>query len=372
MRDAESILDQMISLGKETLSAEVVRKALGLIDLEVYFQFTDIIKSKNSAKVLDYARSIFTTGHDLVDYVHGLQEHIRNFLLVKTLKDTQLLDVSDYYKKLYEEKVTSLEEKDLIHYLQILIDAEQHIKFSAFPELDLEMLLLRIVHKPPSTSLEEILALIEKMKRGFGLDSNENKHHLQTEIDQSNRPMAQSDSKSASQENTVKEEVSKTTRKNFSSLEGTLKNLTGLKKQVNKTQSKEKLPPDIDLSALKEKWTEIINRVRTQKIALGAFLEEGIPFRLDKSHLIIAYDKKASFHQEHVQKNSKVIEEILKKDFMLPLRIGFQTIDFESEGIERIPRTPEEILEDIKNKEPIIKKIIEVFDLDESSHTDQS
>jgi DNA polymerase-3 subunit gamma/tau len=166
MRDAESILDQMISFGIENLTVKHIRESLGLIDQEIFFEFTDLLAEKNTASILRFSKKIFSSGHDLIDFLHGIQEHFRNLLLTAALGDGKQLEVADHLKQRYEQAAKSYKDIDLIHYLHILGDAEQSVKFSFFPELTLEMLLLKMAYKPSHVQLEEILAYLEKIKSG--------------------------------------------------------------------------------------------------------------------------------------------------------------------------------------------------------------
>ena len=372
MRDAESILDQMISLTSDKLTADLVRNSLGLISQEIFFDFTELLLKKETAKILQYANSIFSSGYDLIDFLHGLQEHFRNFLIANSLKNTNLIDVADHLKKRYLEEASQFNELDLIHYLNILSESEQALKYSFLPELTLEMTLLKLTHKPASIQLEEILSFLEKnkftpdlLKTGSGSSSLSSSHPpLQDKQDTRkstdiNRSLPTSSSESPDHTVTIAQ------KDGFSGLGSTLEQFQKLKK---KSFSEQIQSPELNLvlSDIQDKWSAIVERVRSYKIALGSFLQEGIPYQTEKGRLIIAYDRHTAFHMEHVEKNSKIIEGILKNDFNLPIQIGFKSIDFKTEGIVQVPRTPEEILEDIKNKEPIIRKIIDVFDLDQT------
>jgi len=377
MRDGESILDQMISFSDGKLSVEQVRLSLGMIDQDVYFNFTDLLKKKDTAEVLKYADQIISSGHDLVDFIHGLQEHFRNLLLVSALQDSKLLDVTDYYAKRYESDAASFNERDLIHYIHIISEGEQELKFSTFPQLALEMLLLKITHLPPSEKLEEILALIEKLKENPEISISQNtapttrqeqpkpdtKASATNPADRAsqhdaNIPELKSSPGPAVSGNRVGEELGR--------VEKRWNEFKKLDQKATPTENEES-EVTIDLSAVAAKWPEIVEKVRSQKIALGSFLQEGVPYKVDEGKLLIAYDKQSEFHREHVEKGRKLIEEIMKTDFNLPIHLDFFTMDFKKEGIAKQPRTPEEIIQDIKNKEPIIRKIIDMFDLDENS-----
>ncbi len=376
MRDAESILDQMISMGGNKVTVEQIRESLGLIDQEVYFEYTQLLNNLDSSEILKYANKVFSSGHDLIDFLHGLQEHFRNFLLAKALQDTKLLDVSDYYKDKYKKESQKFSEKDLIHYLQIVTDAELRVKFSVFPELEIEMLLLKLAHKPPSVKLEEIITYLEKLKQKKMSPVSPVNKPADTLINGSIQNNYSDTKKRHSYPTPTAEEnklqkksnlpVTNDTNKGFQNLAGTLEDYQNISKTNITENSNLEKAIQIKLSDIKSKWSNVIEKIRSQKIALGAFLEEGIPYQIEKNKLIIAYDKNASFHQEHVEKNARVIENIVKEEYKQPVKIGFKTIDFQQEGIQKQPRTPEEVLDDIKNKEPIIRKIIDVFDLDES------
>ncbi len=384
MRDAESILDQMISFSDGKLAIEQVRESLGLIDQEVYFEFTDLLKSKDTAKIMLYANKVIATGHDLIDFLHGLQEHFRNFLIVSSIGDSNLLDVADFYRERYEKNADLFSERDLIHFLSLLNDAEQDIKFSNFPQFSLEMLLLKLAFKPSSEAVEEILAFIEKLKQnpavlsaGSGPKNSGGTASGGAEYasEKASKYAAGSTSENENKQTNTQQEYPTTSQtqpeavsNEFGPLAKTLSRFESLKKKV-KTEAVEPNRPEneIDISDIKRKWPAIVEKVRAQKIALGSFLQEGIPVNTQGNKVIVAYDNSASFHKEHVEKNHVVIEEIIKNEFQLSVRLNFTTIDFKEQGIEQQPRTPEEILEDIKNKEPVIKKIIEAFDLNDLS-----
>ncbi|MBN2366490.1 MAG: DNA polymerase III subunit gamma/tau [Calditrichaeota bacterium] len=372
MRDAESILDQMIAFSSGDLTVEQVRSSLGLIDQEVYFEFTDLFHDKDSAAVLKYASQIVSSGHDLIDFIHGLQEHFRNFLLTVALKSTKILDVADHFKKRYEEMAAGFTDRDLIHHLQILGEAEQQLKYSSFPELTLEMILLKLVYKPASVDLEKLLSAIEKTENSGSSDTPAGKKNDVNTEPQTELPEPKSRKKKSPPDTLFSGEKGRAAplqtadNRGFSGLEQSFRNFQDIEDfQPEENKLSDDRKPDI--SEIKAKWPEVIEKIRAQKVALASFLEEGVPYEIQNKRLIIAYDHSAAFHQEHVEKNSRTVEKILNEELNMPLRIGFKSISFKNEGIEKIPRTPEEIIEDIKNKEPIIRKIIDMFDLDDKS-----
>lgn len=375
MRDAESILDQMISYSDGKITVGQLRQSLGLIDQEIYFEFTDLLRQKNTADILKFAGKVVASGHENLDFLHGLQEHFRNYLIVRSLQNSKLLEVADHYRTRYEETATAFEEQDLIHYIYLIQEAEQNIKFSTFPQLSLEMLLLKIVHKPPAAKLEEVLAFIENLKKNSqgiepakqpadsaGSEGRKEGHFAKDEV-------------SGLQERTSTQQPAGTAKKpagigysgQFQSLEKTVSGYREIQKP-SKAGKKKEIETKLDLDEINKLWPDIVEKVRSQKVALGSFLQEGIPYEMDQDKLTLIYDESAEFHQEHVKNNRRVVEDIIGKQFQINLRLDFRTVNFKTEGIRQQPRTPEEVIQDIKNKEPIIDKIIKVFDLDESGN----
>jgi DNA polymerase-3 subunit gamma/tau len=365
MRDAESILDQMISFGIENLTVKHIRESLGLIDQEIYFEFTDLLSEKNTASILQFSKNIFSSGHDLIDFLHGIQEHFRNLLLTAALGDGKQLEVADHLKQRYEQAAKSYKDIDLIHYLHILGDAEQSVKYSFFPELTLEMLLLKLAHKPSHVHIEEILAYLEKIKGGTP-------ELTSTKI----RPES-SDSSSAQADSTVnkpvpskKNDVQENTQSNgisheneMANFKNTLINYQKLGEQNLAFDEKPLEEVTLGLEEIQVLWSEVINKIKKTKVALASFLEDGLPHNIERNLLTIAFDNSNTFAQEHVEKNSKLIEKVLESDFKLPLRIKFASLDFQQMGIEQKPRTDDEILQDLKKKEPVLNDIINRFGL---------
>jgi DNA polymerase-3 subunit gamma/tau len=97
-----------------------------------------------------------------------LEEHIRHLLIARATGSTKLLETSDYFKNRYEEKAALHAEKDLLQYLDILTRNESLLKYAENPQLILELLLLKLAHKPLAVDLEELLELLKNLPNSPG------------------------------------------------------------------------------------------------------------------------------------------------------------------------------------------------------------
>jgi DNA polymerase-3 subunit gamma/tau len=84
MRDAESMLDQVISSGAETIDADTVRDLLGLADLETVDAFVDDLASGAALEGIRLLDQIEGEGRDLVAFADQVVARLR-VLLVESL-----------------------------------------------------------------------------------------------------------------------------------------------------------------------------------------------------------------------------------------------------------------------------------------------
>lgn len=366
MRDAESIMDQMISYTDGKITVEEVQASLGLIGEELYFEYTDLMLQKKDADIINFAQRVFNQGHDLLDFIYGLQEHFRNLLVTRATDSVKLLETSDHFKKLYQEKAGQFSENDLLHYIDLLTQSEALLKFSPNPQLILELLLLKLAHKPLSIELEELLNYLKSNNPPDSSDTSNPGSSVTMKHTSQESPKKKIETNDLRV--TYKAAALKKTSNPFDSLKSN--SFPKASATVQENPVKQTYAVDISIKDIQNDWDKIVEEIKKQKIALASFLIDGFPHKMHDNLLEIAFDPKTQFHMEHIQKNAQTIESLLESRFHVPIRIKCTSLDFESAGIEKKVRSPEEVIEDIKNKEPVLKKIIEVFDCKEIEEGD--
>ncbi len=375
MRDAVSILDQLNSFSKGKITPEMVRESLGIIDEELYFQYTELMREQNDSGILNFAREVFLHGHDVMNFLHGLQEHFRNLLITRATGSAKLLETSDYFKQKYEQIAKAFSEKDLLHYLDILTSNEELLKFSENPQLVLELLLLKLAHKPLAVELSELLKLIKAQASSGGGGTAA----PASSTGSGAAPGGGGSISGGAKKNASGPATAGSSRFSFPSAPPprvqespapappapgnavTASSVISVPPPPSEAGPTGKTAP-VELARVQQQWEAILNAVKQEKIALASFMQDGVPHRIQGNTLEIAFDPKNSFHREHVQKNARIIEQILTNKFQLPLSIRCISVDFQKEGIQKPSQSPEEIFADMKEKEPVLKKIIDLFD----------
>lgn len=360
MRDATSILDQIQSFSGREITVETVRDSLGLIGEELFFEFTDLMRRKEDGEIIRFALRIFQQGMDLMNFLHGLEEHFRNLLVTRATGGAKLLDVADHTRSAYEKLSPEFEERDLLHYIDILAQNENLLKFSENPQLILELLLLKLAHKPLSVELEELLKLLGNAPASGGGSSATASTPL---------PEKASAGKSESSSGTggaVREAsaliAAAPAKKATDLLKETVLPSAAPPRKAQDESKVTEAPVNLTIESITEQWESVVSTVKADKITLGSFLQNGVPYSWEAPFLEIAFDPKTSFHMEQVKQSSAAIEKVLGEIFGTSLKLRCVEIDFSKKGVQKKILSPEERFQDMKEKEPVLKKIIDLFD----------
>lgn len=164
MRDAQSYFDQVIAFCGEEVDSESVSKILNLIDEETYFNISDAIISKNFQIVFDTINIIYQNGWDFTDFLDGLIEHFRNILTAVLTNKTNQIECAEIYKPKYLNTSKEFSKADLLRILYFLSKAQQELRFSNNRKLKLEIILSHLIGLEKTTTLSEIISMIESQK----------------------------------------------------------------------------------------------------------------------------------------------------------------------------------------------------------------
>ncbi|MXY97600.1 MAG: DNA polymerase III subunit gamma/tau, partial [Gemmatimonadetes bacterium] len=166
MRDAESLLDQVVAFGGTALTASEAAEVLGIVDQDVYFELLDIVAEQDVPAGLDLVDRIFGQGHDLEEIVLGILEHLRNLLVVKAAPEAEVL-IGDAALALdrYREQAGRFETEDLLRLSQLATQMEQSVKTSALPRVQLETGVVRMIRMARSVQLTDVMTRLSEMAR---------------------------------------------------------------------------------------------------------------------------------------------------------------------------------------------------------------
>lgn len=147
MRDAISLLDQLVSFSGHQISYDNVIMLLGTADEELLFAFGDAVVSGDPAKVLELVKKGLEEGRSTLQVTRDLVSHFRNLIHLKVGSSEVLELTSDYLERLRKQadKFSLQRIKEVI---RALCRAELDMKWHPHARLVLEVALLELLGEP--------------------------------------------------------------------------------------------------------------------------------------------------------------------------------------------------------------------------------
>src|SRR5688572_2070306 len=158
MRDALSLLDQVLSFAEGRVTAADVRRMLGLVGEELYLELFHIVSDRRHADVFRFVQRILDEGYDLAEFYRGLADALRALLIIR-LENAEAADVRPDLRQAYADAAARFEHGDLLRMLSMVaeLDTEGRFRKSANPRTMLEALLLRWTFLERTVELETLL-----------------------------------------------------------------------------------------------------------------------------------------------------------------------------------------------------------------------
>ena len=166
MRDAQSLLDQVLSFSGDSVTEKEVAEILGFIDRSILYGILESTLSADPAGALSTLSKVAVYGYDVRTFANQLLEAVRNVALVVQVPDaSKLLDLPD-------DEITRLgvlaKDRDaslLSQQFDILASAVDSIARSEQPMLLLEMAAVKMASVRPLVPVAALLSRLEALER---------------------------------------------------------------------------------------------------------------------------------------------------------------------------------------------------------------
>lgn len=166
LRDAESLLDQILAYNDGAIEEDHVTAALGIVPKEIFFTLDREGKLGNLAAAFTLAGQIFSDGKDLPFFIEGLLDHFRNLSVIKLSgRNALFLNLTKDELEKYEESASCYSKEQILMILDICMEAHQQIRQMPSLRIALESLLLRIMRTHQRISLEHIVERLSQLEQ---------------------------------------------------------------------------------------------------------------------------------------------------------------------------------------------------------------
>lgn len=163
MRDSQSLLEQLLSLGQTNITLSDVNRFLGTADAQVVQQIVEQLAARNSAGAMAAAQQAFRQGVDAGQLATQLLGYFRDCLAASIgCDDELLLHASPDQFAFVRELGTQMGLEQALAIAQILDDCLVKMRYSTHPQVLLELSLVRIGRLE---QLQAISDLIEQLRQ---------------------------------------------------------------------------------------------------------------------------------------------------------------------------------------------------------------
>jgi DNA polymerase-3 subunit gamma/tau len=311
LRDAQSLLDQVIAYAGKTIRDEDVAEVLGLIDRKILSDTIEALAGRDVERCLEVIEHVYHFGYDLQQFCREVLQYLRNLILIKVSQHPEgLMELPEEELELVKKQAGKFQLDQLNYLFSLLLKGEQEIAQSIFPRIMLEMTLIRMATLRPVLPIDEVLKKLEAL---------ENRQPLRGGGGEKLSPASGRGIEEAPlkrQERASEEKVSE-------------------KKEHLKKEEFGGIPP----GTWEETWRGLVDFTRAKNPILGSFLALGNLVQLTEEKIEIGFERD-SFHyermlekenrsqlesicQEYLRRKTKVVVSPLNQEIVAKGRVAF-------------------------------------------------
>lgn len=300
MRDALSILDQVVAYASGEVTVEDVLEVTGLVSQGLISKVVNEVHQKNAPEAVKAVNDLIDRGKDPEKFTEDLMHYYRDLLLYKTSEELgehlERVQIDDTFKKLALE----LETEAIYSAIQELNETQQAMRWSNQPRVLLEVAMVKLSHGSAPV-------------RSNPVDVTASDPALLTRIDMLEKKLA---SLQANGISPAQERSSQTAEmKRQTSPQRKVSGGRGMNLSVSEMRQVLQNASKSELNEMRRFWAEVMEKVRAANVAAHAWLLESKPVASSDTGFLLAF--KYDFHCQMVLENKNnvlnMVEHILSE-----------------------------------------------------------
>jgi DNA polymerase III subunit gamma/tau len=169
MRDAMSLLDQVIAWNDQSLDGEGVARVLGVASRQVLHDLTRSVVKGDAAACLGIVSDLANQGFDMSTVARDVLALLRDLVVSKVCEHPgELLDLADEERRDVAALANETDTDDLVRLHQGFSKSYDEVVRSGQPRAALEMLLVRLARRPALLPIDDLVARLGALERRLG------------------------------------------------------------------------------------------------------------------------------------------------------------------------------------------------------------
>jgi len=295
MRDALSILDQVLSYGEDSYDLAKVQSLLGVVDFYDVDKLASAIINKDSKASMESIFMLRKNNKSNNDILASLISYFNDILILKLTANQSYFDNGEY-KEFIERRAEQITDSELGDYLDILIEYNNKMKLTENTDVISQVCILRLLNLKNKDNLDSRISYLEKNTGDDIIDtvnkivdnkiSNLNLNEINIPVSHGRTPI---------KEEKISENINDKSEKNNEKIKTNTLSLTSVEEEKIKSML-----------------------IRTAGGVLnGLFADEGFNYRINENifTLYIKEDFYVLFIESKIDDISANLKEMLKADY---------------------------------------------------------
>jgi DNA polymerase-3 subunit gamma/tau len=291
LRDAQSLLDQVISYGGKDIRDEELNEVLGLIDRKLLQDTVEALAQGDAERCLQTIDHIYHYGYDLQHFCRELLQYFRNLILIKVSPRPEgFMELPEEEMEVLKRQAGQLQFDQWSHLFSLLLKGEEEMTQSAFPRVMLEMTLIRMARLKSFLPIDEVIQRLEVLGR-------RGKEEAPPVLEEKRPKVLQEKEKPRIRQEEDRNPPSAREEKERPPLQ---------KDEERSVSDKER----------EETWKGLVDLTRARNPILGAFLILGNLTHLSQERLEIGFEKDSFHYQRILEKENQAQLEQICQDYL--------------------------------------------------------
>lgn len=308
MRDAESLLSQVISLEDAHITTEEVARILGISETKTLRDFAESLANRDIEAVFSVICSIAEKGYDRRVFVDSLITFFRSLVFLRLESKGNMGEGNT------SQELRTLAERfsfpDLARILDLLHGARKEIRFASIPELPLEI--AAIAFLAPDGNISE----------GLPVASSQQSSPVKSE--RKIQPVGVEDVRKEKSED-VKKIVTPKVEKRGESGKTSVSEMKMLETQTGNDEKEKELSlvESVSFRRIEEKWAVFLEEIHRTSASLALAFSGSLPREISGDRLSVAL--RHGIHKDKLEKNENRLtaENTLATILGAPVRLQF-------------------------------------------------
>jgi DNA polymerase III subunit gamma/tau len=348
LRDAESMLDQLVAFCGNTINEEQVLEVFGLTSEQVVLDLSQAVVNGESTTALHIIQAQQEAGKDLSKLLSDLLNFFRSLLITQVDSQSLQDELSESANAAATRLGAKLSTGQLLRLMEVLSEVEPTLRWATNKKLHLELAVIRAIQSLAEANFDQVLNALEQLREASAGHNATNPVPEETRPSQSQRAPEAEALPPAAEEKTMPQAAKGPER----AVEEPV---------LGEPISQGSAPDSPDLARI---WIDIVSQVREQRPLIQEFFAAAVPLDLSKSsELLLGFATDQAIAMETLLRpnNRKFIEQLLSERLDAPITIRGEI----REGLTPIvlPAKTERQTnaeDDFKN-DPLIQKALEIF-----------